>query len=131
MLILASAQWTWCLVHVREQKATKTVWKCNEDLKKFIHVKQEARNQRMSFMEQHVGLQQRCAELDSGDDEDSSWDHFHLEHVSEFTRVNSRVDETFQKVISFISVSFYLLSYFHYECIIVAAQLLLSFVSAA
>ncbi|XP_078152412.1 structural maintenance of chromosomes protein 3-like [Carex rostrata] len=44
------------------------LYKCNEDLKKFSHVNKKALDQYVSFMEQRDQLQQRCAELDSGDD---------------------------------------------------------------
>jgi structural maintenance of chromosome 3 (chondroitin sulfate proteoglycan 6) len=44
------------------------LFKCNEDLKKFSHVNKKALDQYVSFMEQRDQLQQRRAELDSGDD---------------------------------------------------------------
>lgn len=44
------------------------LYKCNEDLKKFSHVNKKALDQYVSFMEQRDQLQQRRAELDSGDD---------------------------------------------------------------
>ncbi|KAJ4768644.1 Structural maintenance of chromosomes protein [Rhynchospora pubera] len=51
-----------------KKQLTQMLYKCNEDLKKFSHVNQKALDQYVSFMEQRDQLQQRRAELDSGDD---------------------------------------------------------------
>lgn len=51
-----------------KKQLTQMLYKCNEDLKKFSHVNKKALDQYVSFMEQRDQLQQRRAELDSGDD---------------------------------------------------------------